>query len=53
MRRKRGGMWSGYWTDPHTGKRLARATRKELAIAYQLWAEHADIRLGRHMRGAA
>jgi hypothetical protein len=47
MKRKRSGLWTGYWSDPQTGKRGKRTTRRELAEAYRLWAKHADIRTGK------
>jgi hypothetical protein len=44
--RKSPGLFNAYWFD-QAGNRLKRATRKEFAVAYRLWAEHADIRLGK------
>jgi hypothetical protein len=43
---KRPALFSAYWTDPATGRRLRRATRGELVAAWRLWAVHADIREG-------
>jgi hypothetical protein len=45
-RRKSPGLFNAHWLDMD-GKRLGRATRKDYAIAYRLWSEHADIRLGK------
>ena len=45
MKRK-SGLFNGYWLD-ETGKKIRRATRRELAIAYRLWATHSDISTGK------
>jgi hypothetical protein len=47
VKRKRGGLFEAWWSDPETGQRGKRATRRELAIAYRLWAIHKDIRMGK------
>lgn len=45
-RRKSPGLFNAYWLNMD-GSRNGRATRRDFAIAYRLWAEHADIRLGK------
>jgi hypothetical protein len=45
--RRSPGLFCGYWTDPRSGERIRRATRREIAEAYRLWAKHADIRAGK------
>lgn len=45
-RRKSPGLFNADWRDMD-GRKLSRATRKDFAIAYRLWAEHADVRLGK------
>jgi hypothetical protein len=45
--RPRAALFSGFWTDPSTGRRIGRASRGELATAYRLWAVHRDVREGR------
>jgi len=44
-RARRPSLFVGWWFCD--GRRLRRATRRELAEAYRLWARHADIREGR------
>ena len=46
-RRRAPGLFVGYWYDPLNGRRLQRASRREIATAYRLWAKHRDIREGR------
>jgi hypothetical protein len=36
-------LFCGFWTTLE-GRRLGRASRQEIATAYRLWREHADIR---------
>ena len=45
--RRAPGLFVGYWYDPLNGRRLQRASRREIANAYRLWAKHRDIREGR------
>jgi hypothetical protein len=42
-RRKTNGLFAGYWIDPVTGRRLGRATRRDIAEAYRLRSKHADV----------
>jgi hypothetical protein len=37
------GLFCGFWTEPKTGRRLGRASRIEIAVAYRLRSDHADI----------
>ena len=49
MKRKRQGLFNGYWYALVDGKFVPttqRVTRAELAEAYRLWAVHKDIRTG-------
>jgi hypothetical protein len=46
-RRRAPGLFRGFWFDPESGRRLQRASRREIADAYRLWAKHRDIREGR------
>lgn len=38
-------LFEDYWVDL-AGNRIRRATKRELADAYRLWAKHRDIRRG-------
>lgn len=42
-RKQSGGLFCGFWTEPTTGRRLGRASRLEIAVAYRLRSDHADI----------
>lgn len=44
---KRDALFLGYWFQD--GHRMGRASRKELATAYRIWANHKDIREGRFL----
>jgi hypothetical protein len=46
-RKPSGGLFSGFWTEPRSGRRLGRASRVEIAIAYRLRSDHRDILHGR------
>jgi hypothetical protein len=43
VKRRSPGLFSAYWTDPTNGRRLGRATRREISEAYRLRSKHADL----------
>lgn len=40
------GLFHGYWFDMD-GRKIKRATRRELVLAYKIWATNQDIREGK------